>query len=78
MARGGNSGKPVRLLSPLELVQLLEVLEIDELVDLNRHTGRTRGDEAYIVAASQWFRQRPCRFAKPTASSTAKRSAIIV
>lgn len=50
--------KPHRLLTPAEIVAALEALSFDELVDLQNETAATRGEEAYIVQASQWFNER--------------------
>jgi hypothetical protein len=49
---------PVQLLTPRQIVEKQETLSFGELVELNEATQHTRGDEAYIVAASEWFTER--------------------
>ena len=49
---------PVQLLMPRQIVEKLETLSFGELVELNEATQQTRSDEAYIVAASEWFNER--------------------
>jgi hypothetical protein len=60
------SRKPVELLTAPAIIDRMETMEFDELSALLRVTSETRGDEEFIVRASEWF-------AKPVAKTAAKR-----
>jgi hypothetical protein len=48
----------IRLITIGELVALLDSLTFAELLDLRTVTDDTRGDEQYLVAASEWDHRR--------------------
>ncbi len=49
--------KPVRLLTPREVVAFIGSLDIEELTELNERTAQTRGDADYIVKVSEWKKE---------------------
>lgn len=54
-----------QFLSKIEIVDRLETLDFDDLSELNTYTSETRGDDAYRMKASEWFRKRRLKARAP-------------
>ncbi len=49
---------PVKLLTAAELLDRMDRLDFEALSSLHVHTADSRGDDAYLVLASEWFSKK--------------------
>lgn len=54
-----------QFLTEKQIINEFEALDTDELIDLTDYAAETRGDDAYRMKVSEWFRKRRLKARAP-------------